>query len=152
MSRVAPLLMFKDPDPPGVHTVRARPDGLYHLAPLFHLQVSEDTFLQGCECAWSHLKEDFGTTASIRATCRGGRMLFDQHLKKLVPVLWEQRNNNDNSDQHVPSKDLCQSMLNLLNRGAKPPCLHLQYYNPQMDNNTDLGLSLWPPNVREEQL
>lgn len=51
---------------------------------IFPLQVSEDKFLQACECALNHLQANFrGVARSIRATCRGGRVLYDRHVKKL---------------------------------------------------------------------
>ncbi len=125
--------------------MHARPAGPYRLALLFPLQVSEDTFLQACECALNHLQADFHDVASsVRATCRGGRMLYDRHLKKLGPNLWGQRS--------IPPEELRQSLLNFSRRGAKPPCLQLEYLITEMYHDADLSRSLWPPNVREEQL
>ncbi len=115
-------------------------------APLFPLQVSLDTFLQGCECALNHLQADFHAAArSVRATCRGGRMLYDRHIEKLVPKLWDHING---VRQPASPGQLCQSMKNFVDRGARPSCLHLQYVAKDMEG----AVSRWPPDVREQQL
>ncbi len=86
---------------------------------------------------------------SIRATCRDGRVLYDRHLEKLTPDLWD---DTDGNYKPVPAEDLRKSMWNFVHRGAKPSCLDLRYYLPEMDHETDQGVSLWPPDVREQQL
>ncbi len=48
------------------------------------LQVTEETFLQVCGCAWDHLGP---ARTTVRATCRRGRTLHDRLLTQLKPSL-----------------------------------------------------------------
>ncbi len=77
-------------------------------------------------------------------------MLYDRHIKKLVPNLWD--DDMDGVYQLVSPGQLCQSMKNFVDRGAKPSCIHLQYVINDMEDNAGLTVAWWPPDVREKQL
>ncbi len=112
-----------------------------------------ETFLQVCECAWSHLMAL--ECNAIRATCREGRLLHDRLISYFSPSLLGPVDSNNGGFVGIcpraPSQ-LRQFVSGLLQRGAKPRCLQMAFYYFWLGEGTGQGVARWPPQEREAQL
>lgn len=131
-----------------------------HVLPLLPSQVTEDVFLQACECAWNHL---WPARTAVRATCRRGRTLHDRLLTRLQLRLHPGRMGPKDDDGNAvaaypaPTPDQLRHLVSrLLERGARLQSLAL-YFSPPRDegdggHEDDHGAASHSPKEREEQL
>lgn len=110
-------------------------------------QVSLDTFLQGCECAWAELPHD--TRRALRAVCRSGRLLHDHLMATLDLQLGY--DNTERSDQldvgprNPTPAELHTCVHGVLQRGARLANLTLNFKRSERFGHL-------PFKQREEQL